>query len=139
MPRVSERTSSKQIVFIINDVLSGQREVDSLDEIMSEDFQDHAAFPGQRPGLPGFKDAVASLRAAFDQKVQSLHTVAEGDLIIDHWMSAGEHRGAFFGIEPTGRTVRVEGFSVWRINEGRAVEAWGLVDIAGLMRQLSKP
>jgi predicted ester cyclase len=136
---MSERTSSKQIVSIINDVLSGEREADSLDEVMAEDFQDHAAFPGQRPGRPGFKDAVASLRAAFDQKVRSLHTVAEDDLIIDHWISEGAHRGTFFGIEPTGRTVRVEGFSVWRINEGRAVEAWGLVDIAGLMGQLSKP
>jgi len=37
---------------------------------------------------------------------------------------------------PICKNVRVEGFSVWRIEDGRAIEAWGLVDIAGLMRQL---
>ena len=36
----------------------------------------------------------------------------------------------------TGKNVRIEGFSVWRVKDGQAVEAWGLVDIAGLMRQL---
>ncbi len=84
----------------------------------------------------GLKTAAEKLRAAFDQTVRSLHTVAEDDLVIDHWLSEGAHRGAFFGIEPTGKNVRIEGFSVWRIKDGRAVEAWGLVDIAGLMRQL---
>jgi predicted ester cyclase len=42
-------------------------------------------------------------------------------------------------VAPTGNKVRVEGFGVWRINNGRAEEAWGLVDVAGLMRQLSSP
>ena len=128
--------SNKDVVAVINSVLSGQSPVDALDEVMAGGFQDHAAFPGQRPGRDGFKDAVANLRAAFDQQVRSLHTVAEADLVIDHWVSEGKHRGAFFGIEPTGRNVRIEGFSVWRIADGQAIEAWGLVDIAGLMRQL---
>jgi predicted ester cyclase len=126
----------KKVVAVINSVLSGQSPVEALDEVMAADFRDHAAFPGQRPGRDGFKDAVTNLRTAFDQQVRSLHTVAEADLVIDHWVSEGKHRGAFFGIDPTGKNVRVEGFSVWRIAEGRAVEAWGLVDIAGLMRQL---
>jgi len=128
--------ASKKVVAVINSVLSGQSPVDALDEVMAADFRDHAAFPGQRPGRDGFKDAVANLRTAFEQQVRSLHTAAEADLVIDHWVSEGKHRGAFFGIEPTGKNVRVEGFSVWRIAGGRAVEAWGLVDIAGLMRQL---
>ena len=133
---MSDPAANKKIIAVINSVLSGQSAVAALDEVMAADFKDHAAFPGQRSGRDGFQDAVANLRAAFDQTVRSLHTVAEGDLVIDHWISEGTHRGAFFGIEPTGKNVRVEGFSVWRIAGGQAVEAWGLVDIAGLMRQL---
>src|SRR3954447_11956345 len=133
---MSDTTANKKVIAVINSVLSGQSPVDALDEVMLGDFKDNAAFPGQRPGCDGFKDAVANLRTAFDQSVRSLHTVAEDDLVIDHWISEGTHRGAFFGIEPTGRNVKIEGFSVWRIKDGRAVEAWGLVDIAGLMRQL---
>ncbi len=133
---MSDPAASKRVVPAINDVLSGTRPIEALDDVIADDFKDHAAFPGQRPGRDGFKDAVERLRAAFDQKVRSLHTVAENDLVIDHWVSEGKHRGAFFGIEPTGKDVRIEGFSVWRIEEGRAVEAWGLADIAGLMRQL---
>ena len=133
---MSDAAANKRVVAVINSVLSGQSPPEALDEVIARDFKDHAAFPGQRPGRDGFKDAVASLRSAFDQRVRGLHTVAEGDLVIDHWVSEGTHRGAFFGIEPTGKHVRIEGFGVWQIADGRAVEAWGLVDIAGLMRQL---
>jgi len=133
---MNDLAANKKVIAVINSVLSGGSRLDALDEVVAADFKDHAAFPGQRPGRDGFKDAVANLRAAFDQKVRSLHTVAEDDLVIDHWSSEGPHRGTFFGIAPTGKNVRIEGFSVWRIEDGRAVEAWGLVDIAGLMRQL---
>ena len=133
---MSDAAANKKVVAVINSVLSGQSPVDALDEVMAADFKDNAAFPGQRTGRDGFKDAVANLRTAFDQQVRSLHTVAEDDLVIDHWVSEGTHRGAFFGIEPTGKNVRIEGFSVWRIADRRAAEAWGLVDIAGMMRQL---
>jgi len=133
---MSDTAANKKVVAVINSVLSGESPADALDEVMAADFKDHAAFPGQRPGRDGFMDAVANLRTAFDQTVRSLHTVAEDNLVIDHWISEGKHRGAFFGIEPSGKNVRIEGFSVWRVEDGRAVEAWGLVDIAGLMRQL---
>jgi predicted ester cyclase len=133
---MSETAENRQVVEVINAVLSGEKSIAALDTVIADDFHDHAAFPGQRPGRAGFTDAVEKLRAAFDQKVRSLHTAAEGELVIDHWVSEGVHRGAFFGIEPTGKNVRIEGFSVWRIEDGRAAEAWGLVDIAGLMRQL---
>jgi len=133
---MSDTAANKKVVATINIVLSGTQPVDALEDVIAGSFKDHAAFPGQRPGRDGFKDAAEKLRAAFDQTVRSLHTVAEDDLVIDHWLSEGTHRGAFFGIEPTGKNVRIEGFSVWRIKDGRAVEAWGLVDIAGLMRQL---
>jgi predicted ester cyclase len=135
---MSDTAANRKVVAVINAVLSGDKPITALDDVIAHDFQDHAAFPGQRPGRPGFADGVEKLRAAFDQKVRSLHTAAEGDLVIDHWVSEGVHRGAFFGIEPTGKNVRIEGFSVWRVEDGRAMEAWGLVDIAGLMRQLSK-
>ena len=133
---MSDTAANKKVVATINGVLSGTQPVDALEDVIAGNFKDHAAFPGQRPGRDGFKDAAEKLRAAFDQTVRSLHTVAEDDLVIDHWLSEGTHRGAFFGIEPTGKNVRIEGFSVWRIKDGRAVEAWGLVDIAGLTRQL---
>lgn len=133
---MSDTAANRKVVAVINSVLSGESPVDALDEVIAAAFRDNAAFPGQPPGRDGFKHAVANLRAAFDQSVRSLHTVAEDDLVIDHWVSEGKHRGAFFGIEATGKNVRVEGFSVWRIEDGRAIEAWGLVDIAGLTRQL---
>jgi predicted ester cyclase len=130
---------NKSLVAQVNAVLSGQLPLGHLEQIIDAEFRDHAAFPGQKPGREGFIDAVKSLREAFDQTVESLHTVAEGALVIDHWVSRGTHRGRFAGIEPTGRGVRVEGFSVWRIAGNKLVEAWGLVDLAGLMRQLRGP
>jgi hypothetical protein len=103
--------ANKRIVGVINEVLSGELEPAALDEVVADDFKDHAAFPGQRPGRDGLKDAIGALRTAFDQKVRSLHTVSEDDLIMDHWVSEGRHRGKFMSIESTGRNVRVEGLA----------------------------
>lgn len=130
---------NKSLVAQVNAVLSGQLPLGHLDQIIDAEFLDHAAFPGQKPGRAGFIDAVRTLREAFNQTVESVHTVAEGALVIDHWVSHGTHRGTFAGVQPTGRAVRVEGFSVWRIAENKLVESWGIVDLAGLMRQLRGP
>jgi hypothetical protein len=50
----------------------------------------------------------------------------------------GTHAGPLFGIQPTGRRVRVEGATFTRLGpEGMVVEDVHLSDVAGLVAQLS--
>lgn len=56
---------------------------------------------------------------------------------LDAGFNRGVHRGAFAGVEPTGRTVSLAGINVERLRDGLIVEHWSQFDLAGLMRQLT--
>ncbi len=48
----------------------------------------------------------------------------------------GTHRGELFGIAPTGNAIDVEVFDLFRIEGGKLVEHWAMVDTLSLLRQL---
>ncbi len=57
-------------------------------------------------------------------------------MVVTRWTASGTHAGAFQGIAPTGRKVRVAGTDIDRILDGRTVECWAHFDQLGLMQQL---
>ena len=48
----------------------------------------------------------------------------------------GTQRGAFQGIPPTGKHVKIEGIGIVRIGGGRMQEFWFASDMLGMMQQL---
>lgn len=62
--------------------------------------------------------------------------IAEGDLVSLRATFRGVHRGAFAGIEPTGRQVAAGVMIVYRIAGGRIAEHWLQFDLFGLTGQL---
>jgi predicted ester cyclase len=81
----------------------------------------------------------AALFAAFpDLRLERLELIIDGDRHADRWVLTGTHRGPLFGIEPTGRQVRIEGATFTRLGaDGLVVEDVHLSDVAGLLAQLS--
>ena len=76
--------------------------------------------------------------AAFpDWHWEMRHLVVEGDNIAVHFTVTGTHRGAFQGIEATGRRVTVSEFTLYRVEDGKFAEVWDLADMDGVMRQIS--
>jgi predicted ester cyclase len=55
---------------------------------------------------------------------------------VTRWSFQGTHRGEFFGVPPTGRTVTTSGIDIWRVRDGRIVENQQVVDNLGLLQQL---
>jgi steroid delta-isomerase-like uncharacterized protein len=103
--------------------------------------------PDNNPDLPpemtrdreGFKLFFRMFRAAFpDQHFDIDFMVAEGDKVVAYGTVEGTHRGDFLGLAATGKSFKVRNIDVCRFNtEGLIAEHWGLVDLAGMMRQLS--
>jgi steroid delta-isomerase-like uncharacterized protein len=107
------------------------------DELVTEDFVDHQALPGMEPGREGFRQLDVIFRAAFpDLKVAIEGIKTEGDKVSCRWTSTGTHKGALFGIPPTGRSVKVTATVVYRVQDGRLAEGWINRDDLGMMRQL---
>ena len=75
--------------------------------------------------------------AAFpDWHWEMRHLVVEGDNIALHFTVTGTHRGAFQGIEATGRRVTVSEFTLYRVEDGKFAEVWDLTDMDAVMRQI---
>jgi predicted ester cyclase len=84
------------------------------------------------------RDPLVRLRLAGlpDFSVQIKHQVAEGDKVATLKTFSGTHEGEFMGIPPTGSRVSFDVFDLLRVRDGKVVEHWNVVDMAGLLQQL---
>jgi len=106
-------------------------------ELLTEDYVDHAPFPGATADRESMRTAATVIRAAFPDWASRIdHVIAEGDLVAEHFTATGTHSGAFMGIEPTGRRAALHGVNVFRLRDGLIAERWGVLDFPGLLAQL---
>lgn len=113
------------------------RNVDVVDEIVAEDFLNHAAPPGRQRGRQGLKDVVRMFEAAFpDFRYEVEDAISEGEKIAVRDVFTGTHRGDFMGIPATGNRVTMQAIHIYRFSAGRLAEHWVARDDLGMMRQL---
>jgi predicted ester cyclase len=62
--------------------------------------------------------------------------VAENDLVVAHLPYSGTFMRPISGIAPTERRAEVDEMVIFRVVNGRVVEAWEVYDEAGMWRQL---
>jgi steroid delta-isomerase-like uncharacterized protein len=109
---------------------------DRLDEIYGPNFVAHGASADYT--LERDSAATKSWRAAMpDLKVTVERTVADKDLVAVHWKVRGTNTVVAGGMPGNGARIGIEGMSFFRFSSGRIVEAWTIVDIAALRKQLS--
>jgi predicted ester cyclase len=67
------------------------------------------------------------VREAFPDMAFTVELLIEsGDLIVSNWMVRGTHTGnAFYGVEPSGEPVAINGTAILRMRDGKIVEHWG--------------
>jgi predicted ester cyclase len=107
------------------------------DELVSPDFVDKTAAQGAPNDRAAWVASAAMFQAAFpDRRLEVLHQVAEGDLVITHQRTTGTHAGELMGIAPTGDPVDVRAVNVDQLAGGLIVARWSLIDMLSLMRQI---
>lgn len=108
-----------------------------FDRLFATDYVDRTPFGDFEPNREGTRKIYQMFRAGFANWHADIHhLVAEGDLMTTHKTYLGVHQGAFMGVAPTGRDVRLNSIDIMRIRNGQIVEHWGIADGAGLMQQL---
>ena len=107
-----------------------------LDELAAPHFVDHNPAPGQAPGAEGIKQFFTAMRAAVTGlRVSVDHVIAEGDKVVAHVSMRGKHTGELMGIPPSGKEVVMRVSDIVRIENGKAVERWGVEDMSGFVSQ----
>lgn len=69
-------------------------------------------------------------------KVAVEDSVAVDDKVWMRVICRGTHLGQFKGLPPTGKRFEITEVHIARIENGKAVEHWGVADTVGLMQQL---
>jgi len=83
------------------------------------------------------KDHIAVNEAAFpgyELRVEQM--IAEDDLVSVIGLASGTHKGPFMGMPPTGKSWDVPLHITYRIEEGKIVDHWLVLDTAAFMQQL---
>jgi steroid delta-isomerase-like uncharacterized protein len=114
---------------------------DIVDEIVADDFVEHEENPPGFPETGSDKEDVKvffrMLAEAFGgMKVDVEDVIADGDNVVIRSRMRGTHSGDFMGIPGSGRAVDVETLDWVKVRDGKAVEHWGITDVAGLMMQI---
>jgi predicted ester cyclase len=95
-------------------------------------FADERTAAGVRKGCFFYFQAFPDLHISLDE------FVAEGDRVFLRSTMTGTHDGECQGIPATGRHIAVESAEVYRVANGKFVGYWCMVEVAGLMRQLTE-
>ena len=121
-------------------VVQDEGRLDRVDDFVRADFVDHSLPPGMPGGQAGVRAVLGMIREAFpDHDAAVVHMVAEGDLVATYKTFTGTHRGDFFGVPATGRRATIRVMDFVRYDDGAIAEHWNVVDVAGLMAQLTAP
>jgi steroid delta-isomerase-like uncharacterized protein len=114
-----------------------QNRMDRADDLVVEDFVELDLLPGQRQGREGLKEVLGMMRAAFpDMHWVAEEMVAEGDIVVTRFTWTGTHRGEFFGVPATGRSVVVKGVVMDQLADGKMSKSRILMDSLGMMQQV---
>jgi predicted ester cyclase len=104
----------------------GEGDLETLDEILAQDFVDRSLLPSEDPDREGYKRSVAEDHEAFSELRYIIEDqVATGDKVVSRLTIRRIHdRGDFVGIAPTGEEYEATGIVIHRIAGGRIVEEW---------------
>lgn len=111
------------------------RDLDGMRSIWSLDLQHHT-----RTGTLG-PEHVAHVMADFMASFPDLHfeiqqLVCEDDLVSARMTARFTHSREFMGVAPTGRTVEVTVMGMVRVEDGKFVEHWNVMDEVHLLAQV---
>jgi len=108
-----------------------------LDQLIGASYVEHNPVANQAAGAAGARDRIRDLRKAFpDLRFVLDELVGEGEVVAARYHWQGTHKGMFLGIAPTGRRLSVRGMDFYRLEDGRVIEHWDVVDEFGMLSQL---
>lgn len=133
---------SKQLINRFVDELWNERRLDVADTIFAEACITHQLRSGALAdsvprGPEAIKEHVAGWIASFpDLRFSVEQMLSDGDRVVTQLLMEGTHQGAWLGIPASGNKIQIRMFTVHRVQQGKIVEDWVLVESLGVFQQL---
>jgi steroid delta-isomerase-like uncharacterized protein len=139
---IAQSKSASPLIAAFAKTLSAH-DIDAFAALFDDNFVNHqrsAAAPPPRPGVSAKQAAIAffaaRLRGMPDLSVTIEASLANEDMAAASFVYTGTHKGVYFGIAPTGKSLRFTSCDIFRVRDGKIVKHWGMGDIAGTLAQL---
>jgi predicted ester cyclase len=135
---IAPAAKNKTVVSAIEEAWSAG-DLPSLDKHFAPDYQNHAAMPGMPTDLATAKMAHGMAMQAFpDRNVEVLDVLAEGDRVTIRTRVTGTNTGGAFWLDAPAndRSIDVESWAMYRLQDGKVTESWGLNDGMSALIQL---
>ena len=128
---------NKSLIRRFFDKVWNQGKVELVEEFIAEGYVSHNYLNIAVVGPEGIRRAVLAQRTAFPD----LHTtiedlIAEDDKVVVRGRDDFTHVGEFMGYPGTGRKVTLTWIDIFRVKDGKLVEAWLETDSRLFMEQL---
>lgn len=127
---------NKEIVRRFVEEVQSRHKIELIDQLLSPDYIDH--YDGtQPPYLESAKRFFAMIFAAFPDVTATIQEqTAHDDKVWTRKIFQGTHLGVFMGLPPTGKKICIEVFDIFRLEEEKIVEHWGVANMLGLLQQI---
>jgi steroid delta-isomerase-like uncharacterized protein len=113
-----------------------ERRPEILDELQTSDVVNYGTSM-KINNLEEYKQIYGMFLSAFhDTHFTIEEIIAEGDKVMTRASMSGVQKGALEGIPPTGKTINISIFTVFRLVNGKIAEEWEIYDDLGMMQQL---
>src|ERR1700712_3715430 len=120
----------------IEEALNG-RNLDVLDELIAEDYEELDPMPDQLPGRQGVRAVFESLHHAFpDLHREILEQISEGNKVVTRCVWTGTHENDLGGIPATGKRVELKSITIDEWENGMMVRSRFMNDDLEMQRQL---
>jgi steroid delta-isomerase-like uncharacterized protein len=107
-----------------------------VDKILSEDWEDIPAAPGQPAGREGMKHLV-QLRTTFpDFRVTNQDILQDGNKVAVRSELTATHKQAFMGIPAKGRSLKIMAIDIHEFRDGKIIRTWHTEDWLTGLNQL---
>lgn len=130
---------NKAIVRGLIDICFNGRDLSRLAEFLHPEFVNHQEiFPlKSKKGSSVFEELYSTFFKIFSDVRADYHNlISEGDLVMAYDNIIGTNDGEIMGKPPTGKKADFQVFHLYRVEEGKLIERWGLTDDLTMLRQL---
>ncbi len=123
----SDLAANKQLVRDYIDNAINKRQPDAAARYFAANYVEHN--PHLPPGIAGKKKFITAVLKGFsDYHGEIEDIVAEGDEVVTRTLWTGTQDGPFLGRPATGKKVQFATSDFYRIENGKVVEHWDVVD-----------
>ena len=127
---------NKEVVRRYWDGKWNERRPEILDELHKADLVYHGTVMDMH-GAEEYKQVYGMFLSILqDTRITIEDMIAEGDKVMTRATLSAVHMGELDGIPPTGNSVKLSGFTVFRLVDGKIAEEWEAWDWWGLYQQL---